>query len=49
MWVLYEQPGTSLSVYRIGVKFTDVDARALEDLMKDFREESPMQHSSGIA
>ena len=25
VWVLYEQPGTSLSVYRLGVKFTDVD------------------------
>lgn len=51
VWVLYEQPGTSLSVYRLGVKFTDVDVRAVEDFMKDFCEESlaQSQHSSGIA
>ena len=51
VWVLYEQPGTSLSVYRMGVKFIDVDARAVEDFMRDFGEEPPMQsqHSSGIA
>jgi hypothetical protein len=39
VWVLYEQPGTSLSVYRFGVKFTDVEAKAVEDYMRDFREE----------
>jgi hypothetical protein len=51
VWALYEQPGTSLSVYRIGVKFTDVDARPLEDFMRDFCEESPIQsqRSSEIA
>ena len=51
VWVLYEQPGTSLSVYRMGVKFIDVDAKAVEDFMKDFCEEPPMpsQQSSGIA
>ena len=51
VWVLYEQPGTSLSVYRFGVKFTDVDVRAVEEFMQDFREESlaESQPSSGIA
>jgi len=51
VWALYEQPGTSLSVFRTGVKFTDVDARAVEDFMNNFCEESFMQsrHSSGIA
>ena len=51
VWVLYEQPGTSLSVYRMGVKFTDVDAKAVEDFMKDFCEQPPMQsqQSSGTA
>lgn len=36
VWVAYEQPETSLSVYRTGVKFTDIDTRAVEDFMKDF-------------
>lgn len=51
VWVLYEQPGTSLSVYRFGVKFTEVDLRAVEDFMQDFGEESlaQSQPSSGIA
>jgi hypothetical protein len=51
VWVVYEQPGTSLSVYRAGVKFTDVDAAAVETFMNDFCEKSPMQrrHSSGAA
>jgi hypothetical protein len=51
VWVVYEQPGTSLSVYRAGVKFTDVDAAAVENFMNDFCEKSPMQrqHSSGAA
>ena len=39
VWVLYEQPGTSLSVYRFGLKFTDVEDKAVEDYMQDFREE----------
>jgi len=51
VWVVYEQPGTSLSVYRAGVKFTDVDAAALENFMNDFCEKTPVQrqHSSGAA
>jgi hypothetical protein len=51
VWVLYEQPGTSLSVYRLGVKFTDIEVKAVEDFMKDFGEESlaPSQRSSEIA
>jgi hypothetical protein len=50
VWVLYEQPGTSLSVYRIGVKFTDVDAKAVEEFMKDFCEPLVLsQQTSGIA
>jgi regulator of replication initiation timing len=51
VWVVYEQPGTSLSVYRLGVKFTDIDPKAVEDFMRDFSEESlPESHrSSGIA
>ena len=36
VWVAYEQPETSLSVYRTGVKFTDIDTSAVEDFMKDF-------------
>jgi hypothetical protein len=51
VWVVYEQPGTSLSVYRMGVKFTDIDTGAVEDFMRDFREE-PLpepQQSSDIA
>lgn len=38
VWVVYEQPGTSLSVYRMGVKFTDIDAKAVEDFMTNFSE-----------
>jgi hypothetical protein len=51
VWVLYEQPGTSLSVYRFGVKFTDIEVRAVEDFMLDFGEEppAPSRHSAGIA
>ena len=50
VWVLYEQPGTSLSVYRFGVKFTEVEAKAVEDYMRDFREEPIAQSQrSGIA
>ena len=51
VWVLYEQPGTSLSVYRMGVKFIDIDARAVEDFMRDFGEEwtAQSQRSSEIA
>ena len=51
VWVVYEQPLTSVSAYRMGVKFTEVDASAVEDFMKDFCEEwrVPSQHSSEIA
>ncbi len=30
VWVTFEQPGTSLSVYRTGVKFSDADPAAVE-------------------
>lgn len=51
VWTFYEQSGTSLSVYRTGVKFTDVDAAAIETFMADFCEKPPVQshRSSGIA
>ena len=51
VWVVFEQPGTSLSVYRTGIKFADVDAEAVENFMNDFCEKPPMQrpHSSGVA
>jgi len=52
VWVVYEQPGTSLSVYRTGVKFAaDVDEAAVENFMHDFREAPPIQgrHTSGVA
>jgi hypothetical protein len=51
VWVLYEQPNTSLSVFRTGMKFTDIDAGAVEDFMKDFREEplAPSRTSSETA
>ena len=51
MWVVYEQPGTSLSAYRMGVKFTDADAGAVEEFMTDFCEEWAVQskRSSEIA
>jgi hypothetical protein len=51
VWVVFEQPGTSLSVYRTGIKFADVDSEAVENFMNDFCEKAPMQrpHSSGVA
>jgi hypothetical protein len=50
VWVVYEQPGTSLSVYRTGVKFADVDEAAVESFMNDFCEKAPIQRqSSGVA
>jgi hypothetical protein len=51
-WAIYEQPDTSLSVYRTGVKFNDVDAMAVEKFMNDFCEKPTLgqsRHSSGIA
>ena len=41
VWVVYEQPGTSLSVYRMGVQFTDADTAAVQDFMRDYAVESP--------
>ena len=41
VWVVYEQPGTSVSIYRMGVKFTDADTAAVEDFMRDYSVESP--------
>ena len=51
VWVVYEQPGTSLSVYRTGVKFADVDEPTIENFMNDYSEKAPMQrqHSSDVA
>lgn len=51
VWVVFEQPDTSLSVYRVGVKFADVDHAAVEAFMQDFSEKLPIQsrHSSGVA
>ena len=46
VWVVYEQPGTSLSVYRMGVKFSDVDTKAVEDFMRDFGQESLPESST---
>ena len=49
VWVVYEQPGTSMSVYRMGVKFTDIDAKAVDDFMRDFSDASTARASAGIA
>jgi hypothetical protein len=50
VWSVFEQPRTSLSVYRTGVKFTDVDAAALEKFMTDYCEDSKHTRlSSGVA
>ncbi len=51
VWVVFEQPDTSLSVYRTGVKFADVDAAAVESFMNDFCEKMPIKsrNSSGVA
>ena len=50
VWVTYEQPGTSLSLYRTGVKFSDADPSAVETFMADFCEKpSPLRQSSGDA
>jgi hypothetical protein len=45
VWVVFEQPATSLSVYRSGVKFTDADRTAVEKYMNDFCEKPTLQHS----
>jgi hypothetical protein len=49
VWVVYEQPGTSMSVYRTGVKFIDADARAVEEFMRDFAEQPLGRRSAEIA
>ena len=52
VWAVYEQPSTSLSVYRTGVKFTEVDTVAVDRVMHDFGEKPTMgqsRHSSGAA
>ncbi len=51
VWVVFEQPDTSLSVYRTGVKFADVDHAAVENFMNDFCDKPPIQsrHSSDVA
>ena len=36
VWVLYEHRETSVSVYRAGLKLTDVDVPAIERFMSDF-------------
>ncbi|RPI53278.1 MAG: hypothetical protein EHM55_14295, partial [Acidobacteria bacterium] len=51
VWVVFEQPDTSLSVYRTGVKFADVDQAAVENFMNDFCDKPSIQsrHSSDVA
>ena len=51
VWSVFERPVTSLAVYRTGVKFTDVDAAAVETFMNDYAdiEAYPARHSSGVA
>lgn len=49
VWVVYEQPETSVAVYRTGMKFTDVDTTAIEDFMKNFCDDSHARVSAGIA
>jgi hypothetical protein len=51
VWALFEQPGTSLSVYRTGVKFADGDAVAIEAFMNNYCDETFMvsRRSSEIA
>jgi len=51
VWTIYEQPGTSLSTYRAGLKFTDVNVAAIDDFMVDFGEEAVVSstRSAGTA
>jgi hypothetical protein len=51
VWVVYEHPSTSLSVYRFGVAFADIDVKAVEDFMRDYGEEplAPSRRASEIA
>jgi hypothetical protein len=45
VWAVYEQPATSLSVYRTGVKFTEVDTMAVDKFMNDFGERPTLVQS----
>lgn len=51
VWALFEQPGTSLSVYRTGVKFAEGDPVAIEAFMNNFCDETFIvsRRSSGSA
>jgi hypothetical protein len=49
VWVVYEQPETSVAVYRTGVKFTEIDTKAVEDFMRDFAADSNARPSAAIA
>jgi hypothetical protein len=49
VWVVYEQPETSVAVYRTGVKFTEVDTKAVEDFMRDFAADLSARPAAEIA
>jgi regulator of replication initiation timing len=52
VWAVHEQPATSLSVFRTGVKFTEVDTGAVEKVMNDFGDRPTFvqsRNSSGVA
>jgi len=52
VWAVYEQPATSVSVYRTGVKFSDPDPEALGRFMNDFAQRPTLgqvPHSRGGA
>jgi len=49
VWVVYEQPETSVVVYRTGVKFIEVDTKAVEDFMTDFAADSNARPAAEIA
>jgi hypothetical protein len=49
VWVVYEQPETSVAVYRTGVKFSEVDTKAVEDFMRDFAAVSNARPSAARA
>src|SRR5688572_2682910 len=49
VWVVYEQPETSVAVYRTGMKFSEIDTKAVEDFMRDFAAVSNARSSAAIA
>jgi hypothetical protein len=50
VWSVYEQPRTSVAVYRTGLKFSEIDNTAIETFMADYSEErSKPALSSGVA